>query len=56
LGKPCIFLQYKDEPHWPNKYPNRLDWALKMKEFYDHYCLGKPAPKWMTEGEPTFEW
>lgn len=56
LSKQCIFLQYKDEPHWPNKYPNRMDWALKMKEFYDHYCLGKPAPKWMTEGEQTFEW
>jgi dipeptidyl aminopeptidase/acylaminoacyl peptidase len=56
LDKPCIFLQYKDEPHWPNKYPNRVDWAMKMKEFFDHYCLGTPAPKWMTSGEPPFEW
>ncbi|MEI6091694.1 MAG: prolyl oligopeptidase family serine peptidase [bacterium] len=56
LDKPCIFLQYKDEPHWPNKYSNRVDWAMKMKEFFDHYCLGTPAPKWMISGEPTFEW
>ncbi|MCX7735983.1 MAG: prolyl oligopeptidase family serine peptidase [Candidatus Kapabacteria bacterium] len=50
LNKNCIFLQYRDEPHWPNKFHNRLDYAIKTKEFFDHYLLKKPAPNWMTEG------
>lgn len=52
LQKPSWFLQYKGEPHHPRKYPNKMDWAVKMKEFFDHYALDKPAPKWMTDGEP----
>lgn len=50
LNKNCIFLEYRGEPHWPRKYFNRLDYAIKMKEFYDHYLKGKPAPEWMTKG------
>jgi len=50
LNKNCIFLQYRGEPHWPEKYPNRLDYAVKMMEFYNHYLLGKPAPEWLTQG------
>jgi len=55
LNKPCIFIHYENEPHWPDRYPNRIDWALKMQEFFDTYCLGKPAPKWISEGEPYFK-
>ncbi len=50
LSKECIFLQYRDEPHWPERYPNRVDYAIKMMEFFDHYILGTPAPSWLTEG------
>ncbi len=52
LNKNCIFLQYRNEPHHPRKYHNKLDYAVKMKEFFDHYLLGKPAPEWMTKGVP----
>ncbi|HEX9901645.1 MAG TPA: prolyl oligopeptidase family serine peptidase [Acidobacteriota bacterium] len=52
LGKECIFLQYRGEPHHPQKYPNKLDYAIKMMEFLDHYLTGKPAPEWMTKGLP----
>jgi dipeptidyl aminopeptidase/acylaminoacyl peptidase len=52
LNKNCIFLQYRNEPHHPRKYHNKLDYAVKMKEFFDHYLLGKPAPEWMTNGVP----
>ncbi len=51
LNKNCIFLQYKDEPHHPKKYHNKLDYAKKMKEFFDHYLLNKKAPEWMTKGK-----
>lgn len=50
LNKNCIFLQYRDEPHWPNKYHNRLDYAIRTKEFFDHYLLKKPAPDWIING------
>lgn len=50
LEKDCVFLQYRGEPHHPQKYPNKLDYTLKMMEYLDHYCKGKPAPKWISEG------
>ncbi len=50
LSKNCVLIEYKNEPHHPRKYENKLDWAIKMKEWYDHYVLGKPAAKWITEG------
>lgn len=52
LGKECVFLQYRDEPHHLQKYPNKLDYAIKMMEWFDHYLKGAPAPKWITEGVP----
>jgi dipeptidyl aminopeptidase/acylaminoacyl peptidase len=50
LSKNCVLVEYKNEPHAPRKYENKLDWAIKMKEWYDHYVLGKPAAKWITDG------
>lgn len=52
LGKECIFLQYRGEPHHLKKYPNKVDYSIKMKQFFDHHLKGVPAPKWMTEGVP----
>jgi dipeptidyl aminopeptidase/acylaminoacyl peptidase len=52
LDKPCVFLQYDGEPHHLKKYPNKLDYTLKMKEFIDHFCKGTPAPVWWAEGVP----
>jgi dipeptidyl aminopeptidase/acylaminoacyl peptidase len=52
LNKNCIFLEYFDEPHWPEKFFNRLDYAIRMKEFFDTYCLKQPAPDWILKGVP----
>ncbi len=52
LGKNCIMLQYRGEPHHLEKYPNKLDYSIKMKEFFDHWLKGEAAPAWMTEGVP----
>ena len=52
LEKDCIFLQYRGEPHHPQKYPNKLDYSIKMKEYFDHYLKGMPAPDWITNGVP----
>lgn len=52
LEKDCVFLQYRCEPHHPRRYPNKLDWFKKMKEYFDHYLKGKKGPDWITEGIP----
>ncbi|HEY3383745.1 MAG TPA: prolyl oligopeptidase family serine peptidase [Vicinamibacterales bacterium] len=52
LGKDCIFLQYRGEPHHLKKYPNKLDYSIKMKQYFDHYLKGEPAADWITNGVP----
>jgi dipeptidyl aminopeptidase/acylaminoacyl peptidase len=52
LDKDCVFLQYRGEPHHLQKYPNKLDYTIKMKEYFDHYLKGEPAPDWITKGVP----
>ena len=53
LGKPAWMLNYTGEPHWPTKTPNKLDFQIRMKQFFDHYLKGEPMPKWMEEGVPA---
>jgi dipeptidyl aminopeptidase/acylaminoacyl peptidase len=55
LGKESVFLHYYDEPHHLRQFANRLDYAIKMKEYMDHYLKGKPAPSWITDGVPYEE-
>lgn len=52
LGKDVVFLQYEGEPHHLQQYPNKVDYTIKMKQFFDHHLKGEPAPGWMTEGVP----
>ncbi len=52
LGKQVIFLSYPDEPHHLAKKENQKDFQLRMKQFFDHYLKGTPAPEWMTDGVP----
>lgn len=52
LEKDCVFLQYRGEPHHPQKYANKLDYSIKMKEYFDFYLKGKSAPGWIKKGVP----
>ena len=52
LKKPVIMLEYVGENHGLAKPANQKDYTVRMKEFFDHYLMGKPAPKWMTDGIP----
>jgi dipeptidyl aminopeptidase/acylaminoacyl peptidase len=52
LEKECHFLQYRNEPHHPKKYANKLDCTLKYKEYLDHYLKGEPAAEWIKTGVP----
>ncbi|MGB0893868.1 MAG: prolyl oligopeptidase family serine peptidase [Parashewanella sp.] len=55
-GKDVVMLQYQDEPHHLKKYPNKLDYTIKMKQYFDHYLKGKPAPEWLSKGEAYYEY
>lgn len=51
-GKDVIFLQYRDEPHHPQKYPNKIDYTIRMKEYFDYHLKGIDPPAWIKEGIP----
>jgi dienelactone hydrolase len=55
LKKPVFLLQYKGEGHSVRKFENRLDYSVRMKEFFDHYLKGEPAPYWQREGIPHLQ-
>lgn len=55
LGKPVIMLEYKGENHGLRKPENMKDYTVRMREFFDHYLMDKPAPKWMEEGVPLLK-
>jgi dipeptidyl aminopeptidase/acylaminoacyl peptidase len=52
LNKPVVLLQYKGEDHDLAKPANQKDYTVRMREFFDHHLLGKPAPGWLREGVP----
>lgn len=52
LDKDVAMLHYEDEPHHLQRYANKIDYTVKMLEFFDHYLKGEPAPDWWAEGMP----
>jgi dipeptidyl aminopeptidase/acylaminoacyl peptidase len=55
LNKPVWMLNYNGEPHWPVKRENRMDFQIRMKQFFDFYLKGAEEPLWMKEGIPAIE-
>ncbi len=55
LGKPVVMLEYPGENHGLARPANQQDYTVRMKEFFDHYLMGKPAPAWWTKGVPRLE-
>ena len=53
LNKEAWLLNYNGDQHNLMKTPNRVDLSIRMKQFFDYYMLGKPAPKWLIEGRPA---
>lgn len=48
-GKKVWMLEYPNEGHALNG-EDAKDYTIRMKQFFDHYLMGAPAPKWMTMG------
>ncbi len=55
LGKQVILLSYPDEAHHLGRKENQKDFQVRMRQFFDHYLKGTPAPLWMTEGVPQLK-
>lgn len=51
-GKNAVMLAYPGEGHGLSGLANRKDLTIRYFQFFDHYLLGKPAPKWLTDGVP----
>jgi len=52
LGKQVILLSYPDEAHHLGRRENQKDFQIRMRQYFDHYLKGTPAPAWMTDGVP----
>jgi dipeptidyl aminopeptidase/acylaminoacyl peptidase len=50
LNKPAWMLTYNGDEHNLTKWPNRVDLAKRMMQFFDYYLKGAPMPAWMSEG------
>ena len=55
LEKPAWLLNYNEQPHWVMKQENRLDFARRMQQFFDHYLMDAPMPVWMAKGIPAVD-
>ncbi|MCP3929321.1 MAG: S9 family peptidase [Bacteroidetes bacterium] len=55
LGKPAWLLNYNDEPHWPMKLQNRIDFNIRMQQYFDYHLMDAPMPEWMDKGVPAIE-
>ncbi len=53
IGKKVWLLEYDNEGHAIEDYNNKLDYTIRMQQFFDHYLKGFPAPFWMTKGIPA---
>jgi dipeptidyl aminopeptidase/acylaminoacyl peptidase len=50
LRKKAWLLQYDREDHTIENEDDKLDYTIRLKQFFDHYLMNAPAPKWMVEG------
>jgi len=55
LGKPCWMLNYNGDEHNLMNEANRIDLSIRMRQFFDYYLQGNPAPKWLIEGIPAVD-
>lgn len=55
MGKDVILLEYVGENHGLARPINMKDYAMRQKDWFDHYLKGAPAPEWMTKGIPRIK-
>jgi dipeptidyl aminopeptidase/acylaminoacyl peptidase len=57
LQKPAWMLVYNETDHnmGRSQWGNRMDLTVRMKQFFDHYLMDQPMPRWMKEGISAIE-
>jgi dipeptidyl aminopeptidase/acylaminoacyl peptidase len=55
LQKPVWMLNYNEDDHNLMKNANRMDLSIRMRQFFDFYLQGKPAPTWLSTGVPAIQ-
>jgi dipeptidyl aminopeptidase/acylaminoacyl peptidase len=55
LHKPVVMLEYKGENHHLSKPENEKDLLVRMREYFDYYLKGTPAPAWLKDGVPYIQ-
>lgn len=55
LGKDVVLLQYVGENHGLAQPRNQKDYTIRMREFFDTYLKGAPAPDWLENGIPRLK-
>jgi len=55
LNKPVWMLNYNNQGHGLTQRQDRMDFAIRMSQFFDHYLKGAPLPEWMKRGVPATE-
>ena len=55
MNKDVILLEYVGENHGLARPVNMKDYAMRQKDWFDHYLKGAPAPEWMTNGIPRIK-
>lgn len=49
-GKKAWLLNYNREAHNLRTRPARMDWTIRMHQFFDFFLKDSPEPRWMKEG------
>lgn len=50
LKKKVWMLEYDNERHTIHNLNNKVDYSIRIAQFFDYYLKNKPAPIWMTRG------
>lgn len=54
-GKPVWMFNYNDELHHLKRRADAKDYTRRLRQFFDHYLKGAPAPEWLEKGIPYLE-
>ncbi len=54
-GKEAYLMNYNGEFHGLRRRHNQMDYAIRMKQFFDHFLKDAPKPEWMEKGIPFLE-
>jgi dipeptidyl aminopeptidase/acylaminoacyl peptidase len=54
-GKQAWLFNYNSELHGLKRRADQKDYALRLRQFFDHYLKGAPAPEWLEKGIPYID-